>query len=66
MSDFERVIREYEKSYPVKCYHCGKRYLQREAEQIPGFRETSYDICPYCHESNGSSMDVEYINHKLD
>lgn len=66
MSTLDRILRQYDKPYPVKCYHCGKQYLQREEDQIPGFREKEYDICPYCHESNGSSMEVEYHNSKLE
>ena len=49
----------------VKCYHCGKQYMQRTEDQVPGFRDREYDICPYCHEENGSSMEVEYFNYKI-
>ena len=55
---------EYQRK--VKCKFCGKEYLQRVEEQVPGFRDKSYDICPYCKEENGSSMDEEYYNSKLE
>lgn len=50
----------------VKCRHCGKKYGQEVTDQIAGFRDRDYDICPYCHEVNGSSMEEEYSNYKLD
>ena len=49
----------------VKCSHYGKNYRQETESQIPGFRDRDYDICPYCHETNGSSMEVEYHNCKI-
>ena len=47
---------------PVICKKCGKEYLQGCEEQVPGFRDMSEDICPYCNNLNGSSMLVEYHN----
>lgn len=44
------------------CKYCGKPYHQYCEEQVPGFRDRSDDICPYCHEENGSSMSEEYFN----
>ena len=59
-------LQEYESSNKVvKCKHCGKAYHQEVEEQVPGFRDRSYDICPYCKEENGSSMDVDYSNSKM-
>lgn len=49
----------------VVCKICGKRYRQSVEEQVPGFRDRSEDICPYCNKSNGSSMSEEYTNSKL-
>lgn len=49
----------------VTCCHCRKEYKQTIEEQIPGFRDTSFDICPYCKHENGSSMDVDYYNNEL-
>lgn len=59
-------LQEYE-SYDsvVKCKHCEKAYKQTVEEQVPGFRDKSYDICPYCGEENGSSMQEEYYNSKI-
>ena len=50
----------------VTCEHCGKTYLQEVTDQVPGFRDLDYDICPYCHEINGSSRSEEYYNYKID
>jgi uncharacterized Zn-finger protein len=50
----------------VICKHCGKKYLQWEENQVPGFRDKDHDYCPYCGESNGSSMSVEFHNRKLE
>ena len=50
----------------VSCKHCGKKYIQRTEDQQPGFRERDYDRCPYCGKDNGSSMEVEYLNRKLE
>lgn len=49
----------------VKCLKCGKPYKQHVEEQVPGFRDKDYDICPYCQHENGSSMEKEYFNAKL-
>ena len=49
----------------VVCNHCKKPYIQRIEEQVPGFRDIDDDICPYCHESNGRSGDVEFYNEPL-
>ena len=59
-------LQEYESSRGiVKCSHCGKAYRQVTEDQVPGFRDKSYDICPYCNETNRSSMEVEFDNSKL-
>ena len=56
-------LQEYESwKNIVVCPNCKKPYRQRCEEQVPGFRDKDYDICPYCHEDNGSSMSVEYFN----
>ena len=49
----------------VVCKNCGKPYRQDCEEQVPGFRDRDYDICPYCKHENGSSMDEEYHNYAL-
>lgn len=50
----------------VKCKYCEKAYFQETEEQVPGFRDRSYDICPYCGKENGSSMEEDYYNSKLE
>ena len=50
----------------VTCKHCGKKYNQLAEEQTPGFRDPCDDICPYCNESNGTSMSYDYYNSKLE
>lgn len=46
----------------VVCPKCHKPYHQECEEQVPGFRDKDYDICPYCGNENGFSMSVEYKN----
>ena len=53
-------------SQTVRCPNCGKAYTQYCEEQVAGFRDRSYDICPYCKHENGSSMEVEYVNSRID
>ncbi|WP_155799283.1 hypothetical protein [Planococcus antarcticus] len=50
----------------VKCSHCDKKYSQSTEDQVPGFRSRDYDRCPYCGESNGARMQVEYSNRKIE
>lgn len=50
----------------ITCSHCDKKYSQSTEDQVPGFRSRDYDRCPYCGESNGSSMQVEYSNRKIE
>ena len=50
----------------VKCSHCDKKYSQSIEDQVPGFRSRDYDRCPYCGETNDSSMQVEYSNRKIE
>ena len=49
-------------SQVVVCKKCGKPYHQDCEEQVPGFRDMDYDICPYCGNENGRSMSEEYSN----
>ena len=59
-------LREFEECENILvCNHCKKPYRQRTEEQVPGFRDVDDDICPYCHESNGRSGDVEFYNEPL-
>ena len=56
-------LQEYDSWFNiVKCSACHKKYIQECEEQVPGFRDRSEDVCPYCGLINGSSMSVEYTN----
>lgn len=59
-------LTEYEEAHSLAvCESCHKVYRRTVNEQIPGFREREYDICPYCGNDNGSSMNYEYYNSML-
>lgn len=53
------------KGYTAICRYCGKTYGQEIIPQEEGFREKDEDLCPYCHKSNGVSMEREFFNYKL-
>lgn len=65
MSMYNHIQDNWNKS-KVVCKHCGKTYIQRVEDQIPGFRDREYDICPYCLSENGSSMELDFFNSKLE
>lgn len=48
------------------CPNCKKIYRQVVVNQVIGFREEEFDTCPYCRFDIRSSMDVEYINSRID
>jgi len=48
----------------VTCKHCKRIYRQSTSRQTPGLRFSEDDTCPYCNESNGSSLEFEYNNRK--
>lgn len=48
------------------CKSCNKEYIQFVEDQMAGFREMSYDECPYCGNINGQSMHEEYTNRKME
>ena len=59
--------------YPIKritrissCKLCGKTYNQILEEQPVGFKQLSYDTCPYCNNVNRRSMSWDFINSKLE
>lgn len=59
-------LTEYEEAHSLAvCESCHKVYRRTVNEQIPGCREREYDICPYCGNDNGSSMNYEYYNSML-
>lgn len=59
-------LQEYKSySHVVVCPKCEKPYMQDCEEQVPGFRDRSFDICPYCGAENRSSMSEEFTNSKL-
>ena len=48
------------------CPKCHKKFKVYEVEQIPGFRDNEYMICPYCGEIVKASMEHEYATEKID
>lgn len=60
----ENYGHEYQGENIVKCGYCGMIYRQKQEPQSPGHRFREEDDCPYCHNSNGSSMEYDYINRK--
>lgn len=65
MSVINHIESQWNK-FEVVCRHCEKIYIQTVTDQIAGLRDRDYDICPYCHECNGSSMEFEFTNRKKD
>lgn len=60
------VLQEYpEEVSVVKCSYCKKDFQQETVDQVPGFRDRSFNICPYCGSVLGSSMEIEYSNSKI-
>lgn len=53
-------------NYVNVCKKCRRRYKVYETEQIPGFRDTEYEICPYCGEINRASMEYEFSTEKME
>lgn len=58
--------KDYGRKNTVTCKHCGKQYSQKRSRQLVGHREKEDDICPYCNQSNGASMEWEYDNKKIE
>lgn len=50
----------------VECKQCGRKYKQRLVRQKEGHRFPEDDYCPYCHLSNGESLEWEFDNSKLE
>lgn len=50
----------------VECKQCGRKYRQVCTRQKEGHRFPEDDYCPYCHLSNGESLEWEYQNSKLE
>ena len=53
-------------NYIAMCPKCHKKFKVYEVEQIPGFRDNEYMICPYCGEIVKASMEHEYATEKID
>lgn len=68
MTIFSHRISEYGKEYSgeniVRCEHCKILYRQKQEPQISEHCLPTDDICPYCQQSNGSSMEYYYKNRK--
>lgn len=48
----------------VTCKHCNCIYRQSKNRQTPCLRFYEDDICPYCNNSNGSSLEFDFNNRK--
>lgn len=53
-------------NYVSQCPKCEKKFRVYETDQIPGFRDTEYMICPYCGEIVKASMEHEYTTEKME
>ncbi len=53
-------------TYTHKCPHCEKEFEVTEIPQVAGFRDTEFEICPYCGSVNRKSMEVEFFTRKID
>ena len=53
-------------NYVDVCPKCKKKFRVYESNQIPGFRDTEYMICPYCGETVRASMEYEYTTEKME
>ena len=59
--------------YPIKrittravCKKCNKEYIQILEEQPIGFKQLSYDDCPYCGNISRRSMSWDFVNSKIE
>ena len=56
--------RVYNNERIVTCSHCGREYVQSLTRQQVGGRFPENDMCPYCYQSNGESMEWDFHNRK--
>ena len=47
-----------------KCPKCGKTYLCEEYDQVPGFRSSEEEVCPYCGTVIRTSLEYEFKTYK--
>lgn len=60
----KKYIQLYSVLELVTCKHCNCIYRQSKTRQTPGLRFYEDDICPYCNNSNGSSLEYDFNNRK--
>ena len=48
------------------CSKCNRTYLCEIVEQVPGFRDTEEEICPYCGEVVRTSLEYEFHTTKIE
>ena len=48
------------------CPYCKKKYHCITTEQMPGFRDTEEEKCPYCGKVVRESMDYEFSTYELE
>ncbi len=65
--DENGVLKEFEETqFTNVCQKCLHLYRQIISEQVEGFREWEYDICPICGNVNDRSMQIDFHNSKLE
>lgn len=50
----------------MECKECKQKFKVYETEQVPGFRDIEFLICPYCGKVLRESMEYEFITERLE
>lgn len=66
LNDSDNSEKFYGNEKIVRCKYCGKQYAQSRQKQVEGGRFQEDDECPYCHRSNGTSLEWEFYNRVIE